>query len=364
MGVGACSSLIHPREQKQWKAVLTYESEGIIHGYSSREQLEFRTLLEYPIARQYISKFLNTKAYTLSGYKQLFICWVKIRQYDELPQGCDRLSEAKTLYKDFIRKSALLNSDVQFATDQRLVHGADQLIILIRAFEVAKREIFTILFDEVYDLFRNCPEYEGLKREIKETYNNVDPTDFDYIKVIGKGAYGLVCEARKKSTGTHYAVKIQSKEGIVKMFGDEPWRACLEMRTFASCKHPFIVDLCCAYQTDALLVLVMSLGTWCDLAKVLKIGGPLSHPHVLFYSAEITSALCYLHNKHFVYRDLKPDNVLLNADGHVQLVDFGLVCDLSGNLLGKCACILVFVIVCFATRLLGLSFMMIMFCAV
>ena len=78
----------------------------------------------------------------------------------------------------------------------------------------------------------------------------------------------------------------------------------------------------------------MSLGSGRDLAKVLRAEKRLEYHRVKFYAAEIACALAYLHKKGLMYRDLKPGNILLNDDGHIQLVDFGAVADVHGKTLG------------------------------
>lgn len=139
--------------------------------------------------------------------------------------------------------------------------------------------------------------------------------------------FGLVVHVRKKSTGKHYALKLQTKERVFELNYEHPWRADYEKQAFASCHHPFIIELFYAFQTKSLIMLVMSLGSGVDLAKVLKKARVLPYERVCFYSAEIASALMYLHKKGMLYRDLKPGNVLLNEDGHITLVDLGAVAD-------------------------------------
>jgi serine/threonine protein kinase len=80
-----------------------------------------------------------------------------------------------------------------------------------------------------------------------------------------------------------------------------------------------------AFQTRQLAIMLLGLSTAGDLSKVL-LRTPeerLPEERVRFYSAEIILALCYLHQRGLMYRDLKPNNVLLNDDGHIQLVDLG-----------------------------------------
>jgi len=199
-------------------------------------------------------------------------------------------------------------------------------------FDEVYSELFRIIHDEVFTKFKDTPLYSEMNNKLREKYNNARPEDFEYLGLLGKGGFGVVCEVRKKSTGRAYAMKIQSKQVVLRERGDQPWRACLEMQAFASCKHPFIVNLCFAFQTNALVVMVMELGNGWDLSMLLQALGSLPYENVKFYAAEMTSALSYLHNKGFVYRDLKPANVLLNTDGHIQLIDFGSICDLNGSI--------------------------------
>jgi len=132
-------------------------------------------------------------------------------------------------------------------------------------------------------------------------------------------------------------MKLQTKKGLLECFSDDPWRADFEKQAFASCQYPFIVNLDYAFQTDALAIMVLGLATAGDLQKALNKSAEerLDEERVRFYVAEIVLALSYLHQRGLMYRDLKPNNVLLNEDGHIQLVDLGGVTDETGSTLGK-----------------------------
>lgn len=168
-------------------------------------------------------------------------------------------------------------------------------------------------------------------------YNDMKTEDFSYGDVIQKGSFGVIVEVTKKSTQKKFAMKIQSKQIVAASLGNNAWRVCMEPRTFASVSHPFISELSLAFQTETLLILVMSLGTGSDLNAIMKTADSLSFDHVCYYAAEIASALCYLHSIKLVYRNLKPINVLVNADGYIQLSDFSAVTDMDGETIGKFA---------------------------
>ena len=83
--------------------------------------------------------------------------------------------------------------------------------------------------------------------------------DFDYYNKLGEGGFGFVVHCKKKSTGKHYAMKIQTKSGLLECFSDDPRRADFEKQAFASCQHPFIINLDYAFQTDSLAIMVLGL---------------------------------------------------------------------------------------------------------
>lgn len=175
-------------------------------------------------------------------------------------------------------------------------------------------------------------EFKELTNQIKNKYNRVKISDFEYYNKLGEGGFGFVLHCKKKSTGRHYAMKIQTKSGLLECYHDEPSKVLLEKDAFASLQHPFIVNLYYSFQTPSLAIMVLDLADCGDLHTCLA-NAPntrLPEDRVRFYIAEIVLALAYLHQRGLIYRDLKPQNVLLNADGHVQLVDLGGVLDDDG----------------------------------
>ena len=88
--------------------------------------------------------------------------------------------------------------------------------------------------------------------------------------------------------------------------------------------HPFIVKLYYAFQTSKYFFLIQEFCPCGDLAKVLAKKKKITEDEAKFYVAEVLLALEYLHSKNIMYRDLKPDNIIIGEDGHLKLTDFGL----------------------------------------
>ncbi|TPX62548.1 hypothetical protein PhCBS80983_g00294 [Powellomyces hirtus] len=155
-------------------------------------------------------------------------------------------------------------------------------------------------------------------------------SDFQVMSVIGKGAYGKVFLVRKKPTlmaimgDDLYAMKVLKKASIV-LHGKDAEHTRNERGILEDVSnHPFIVSLHYAFQTDEKLYLILSYASGGELFTYLAREKMFAEDVACFYIAELLLALEHLHDLGIIYRDLKPENVLLNADGHVLLTDFGL----------------------------------------
>ncbi|XP_019354200.1 serine/threonine-protein kinase Sgk3 isoform X2 [Alligator mississippiensis] len=238
-------------------------------------------------------------------------------------------------------------------------------------------------------------EDDRTSRKLNSTSQNINlgpsgnphakPTDFDFLKVIGKGSFGKVLLAKRKLDGKYYAVKVLQKKVVLNR--KEQKHIMAERNVLLkNVKHPFLVGLHYSFQTTEKLYFVLDFvnggeslpaclsyaGAQCfsrqlqcplglprsGASKRVLPWGPLrssgttqpasssppppppplkrqlffhlqrerSFPEhrARFYAAEIASALGYLHSINIVYRDLKPENILLDSLGHVVLTDFGL----------------------------------------
>lgn len=155
--------------------------------------------------------------------------------------------------------------------------------------------------------------------------SEVTPEDFELLKVVGRGSFGKVMMVRhkaEKNKNKIYAMKILRKEAIIQRNQVEHTKA--EREILEEIKHPFLMGLHFAFQTDTKLYLVMDYLTGGELFFHLKNERRFNESRSRFYSGEIALGLGHLHSKNIIYRDLKPENILLDNFGHIKLTDFGL----------------------------------------
>uniref|UniRef100_A0A8C7B6G5 Serine/threonine-protein kinase MRCK beta n=1 Tax=Neovison vison TaxID=452646 RepID=A0A8C7B6G5_NEOVI len=146
--------------------------------------------------------------------------------------------------------------------------------------------------------------------------------DFEIIKVIGRGAFGEVAVVRMKNTERIYAMKILNKWEMLKRAETACFREERDVLVNGDCQ--WITTLHYAFQDENYLYLVMDYYVGGDLLTLLsKFEDKLPEDMARFYIGEMVLAIDSIHQLHYVHRDIKPDNVLLDVNGHIRLADFG-----------------------------------------
>ncbi|XP_054423721.1 serine/threonine-protein kinase MRCK beta [Pteronotus mesoamericanus] len=146
--------------------------------------------------------------------------------------------------------------------------------------------------------------------------------DFEIIKVIGRGAFGEVAVVKMKNTERIYAMKILNKWEMLKRAETACFREERDVLVNGDCQ--WITTLHYAFQDENYLYLVMDYYVGGDLLTLLsKFEDRLPEDMARFYLGEMVLAIDSIHQLHYVHRDIKPDNVLLDVNGHIRLADFG-----------------------------------------
>lgn len=157
---------------------------------------------------------------------------------------------------------------------------------------------------------------------LRERRRPMSEADFEMLSIIGRGAFGEVILVKHKKSANYYAMKKLRKADMLRK--EQVNHAWSERHVLVAANHPFVCQLCYAFQNKNYLYLVMEFLPGGDLMTLLIERDTLSEHDARFYVAEMIVAIDTIHKLGFIHRDVKPDNMLIDKDGHLKLSDFGL----------------------------------------
>ena len=271
----------------------------------SDEYVELRQILSEPVCQRYLGDFAK-KQYS----QEAFFGWIDIQEYRSIPTPDYRRSKLTHIYKKYIKADAILNLGSIDEEDRALVLDlvekarSDKTALRTDTLDKIQHKIFMDMFKSTFIPFKSSGHYTAMKTEMSDIFNKVTMEDFDLFEKIGEGGeatpasmarpgvgvptpaiissnqqhppfppttgFAKVIRVRKKSTGKYYALKVQRKKDLVEMYLDDPKRLETEKTVFASCHHPFIVDLDYSLQTDTCALLVLGLANAGNLQDIIN----------------------------------------------------------------------------------------------
>ncbi|KAK2634157.1 hypothetical protein Ddye_028949 [Dipteronia dyeriana] len=170
----------------------------------------------------------------------------------------------------------------------------------------------------------NCPNVQRSKSfAFRAPQENFTIQDFELGKIYGVGSYSKVVRAKKKDSGTVYALKIMDKKFITKE--NKTAYVKLERIVLDQLDHPGVVRLFFTFQDTFSLYMALESCEGGELFDQITRKGRLSEDEARFYAVEVVDALEYIHSMGLIHRDIKPENLLLTTEGHIKIADFGSV---------------------------------------
>ena len=193
----------------------------------------------------------------------------------------------------------------------------------------SETEVYDVSIESDFTSVENKPKkiFSAIEGGLRtdSPHRKMTASDFTPIKCLGKGTFGTVLLVKQNSTGRLFAQK-QLKKATLTVRKKLVEKTRSERQILESVnRHPFVVKLFYAFQDHAKLYLILEYAQGGELFHHLQMERMFSEEVAAFYMAEMVLALHHLHsNLGVVYRDLKPENCLLDAEGHLLLTDFGL----------------------------------------
>ncbi|CAD8085459.1 unnamed protein product [Paramecium sonneborni] len=145
--------------------------------------------------------------------------------------------------------------------------------------------------------------------------------EYDIMNTLGTGSFGRVRLAKQKLSNKYVALKMLKKIEILRL--KQVDHIISEFNILKQIKHPFLIEMSGYTQDERYLYFVLEYIQGGELFTYLRNAGTVQNEEAQFYSAQVVLMFEYLHTKNIVYRDLKPENLLVQGDGYLKMTDFG-----------------------------------------
>ncbi|KAI8097195.1 camp-dependent protein kinase 8, partial [Halteromyces radiatus] len=176
----------------------------------------------------------------------------------------------------------------------------------------------TTQFETTYSIQQ--PQQEQHQKQ-SEDRMKIKLSDFYLLRTLGTGSFGRVHLVQSKVNQLYYAMKVLNKEIVVKKKQIEHTNN--ERNVLMSVDYPFLIKLWGTFQDPGNLYMVMDYIPGGEVFNLLRRKQRFSEEWARFYAAEALLSIAYLHHHNIIYRDLKPENLLIDLQGHLKITDFG-----------------------------------------
>ncbi len=219
---------------------------------------------------------------------------------------------------EYFGEGALTSSDASPKRNATVVAESDEL----KCYELGRGD-----FDKLLGPLKKAIARTAKERKAMTELKTVEFRDLTFVRNLGQGTFGLVklMTYTVKSTGKKqvFALKCMQKQQIVnyKLAGN----VLYEKRMMVESDHPFVLKLFRTYQDDNSLMMLLEIVPGGELFTYLQglPGNHVSTQHARFISLCVVAVFDYIHSKGICYRDLKPENLMIDAEGYIKMVDFG-----------------------------------------
>jgi len=246
--------------------------------------------------------------------------WLETADYRTAEAPEYRRHVAKKIFRKYCAEGTKMEIAVKAATRKKVSPALLTDLPSLTLFDELRSEVMLSMKMDIFPRFVESDGYDALVELKFEQRKVVDMDEFDLYHFLGAGGFGMVLLAQKKDTGCFYAMKVMDKRILLSQ--NQTHSIFREKEVLACVEHPFVVALRYGFQTEDHLCLVLDFieggNMYTDLMR-----GPYTHERAMFYAAEIVLAMQHLHELDILYRDLKPDNVLLTLNGNCRLADMG-----------------------------------------
>ncbi|XP_051258199.1 rhodopsin kinase GRK1b [Dicentrarchus labrax] len=280
--------------------------------------------VKQPIGKRLFQQYLESEA----NHKNAAELWKDMEDYT-ICQEKDRVQKAQKIVNKYYESSS---KNFCSFLEEKAVTRVKEDFKNVRGdlFKESGQQLMKHLEQKAIEGFKNSMYFLRFVQFKWLESQAVDEEWFMDFRVLGKGGFGEVFACQAKATGKMYANKKLEKKRLKKRKGYQG--AIVEKRILAKVHSRFIVTLAYAFQTKTDLCLVMTIMNGGDLRfhmyNVDEKNPGFDENRARFYTAQIICGLEHLHQHRIIYRDLKPENVLLDDAGHVRLSDLGLAVEL------------------------------------